>query len=121
MSLEQIAESYRRISDEITHALPADWQRAWVQVEHDDYSCSVACFASGLDTSIEPRFIDMPNSLFKAFRQLRQECRETTNGAWSTATVILEPEKFRIEFGYDPVPIEGELERRRTWKKKYLP
>ncbi len=121
MSLEQIAESYQHIGNEIAHALPADWQRAWVQVEHDDYSCSVACFYSGLDTSIEPRFIDISDRLFEAFRQLRQECRETTNDAWSTATVILEPEKFRIEYGYDPVPIEREVERRRAWKKKYLP
>ena len=121
MSLEQIAESYRHISDEITHALPADWQRAWVQVEHDDYSCSVACFYSGLDTSIEPSYIVMPHSVFSAFGRLRQICRETTNATWSMATFILEREKFRIEYGYDPVPIEEEFERRRAWKKKYLP
>ncbi len=121
MSLEQIYASYQHMGNEIAHALPADWQRAWVLVEHDDYSCSVACFYSSLDTSIEPGYIVMPDSVFKAFSQLRQICRETTNDAWSTATFILEREKFRIEYGYDPVPIEGELERRRAWKKKYLP
>jgi len=52
MSLEQIYASYQHMGNEIAHALPADWQRAWVLVEHDDYSCSVACFYSSLDTSI---------------------------------------------------------------------
>jgi len=121
MSLEQMYASYQHIGNEIAHALPADWQKAWVQVEYDDYSCSVACFYRGLDTSTEPGYIGMPESTFTAFGHLRQICRETTNDAWSTATFILEGEEFKIEYGYDPVPIEGVVERRRAWKKKYLP
>lgn len=121
MSLEDVAASQQRICNVIAQVLPAEWQRAWVQIEHTDESCAVACFYSIPDTALAPRFMSLSDSLFAAVSQLRRECRETSSAVWSIATLILEREKFGIEYGYDPVPIEGEIERRRAWKKKYLP
>ena len=114
-----LATLYQHIGHEISKTLPDDWQTAWVQVEMEEKSWSVDCFYSVVDSSVEPCYTELPNSVNTAFRRLRQVA--STTGEWTTATFILKRDgAFTIEYGYDPVPIEQIYERRLAWKQKYL-
>jgi hypothetical protein len=71
----------------------------------------------------------LPDEAADAFRRLRETETarlELTASAWTTATMTAQREDgvtatFRLDYGYDPVPIEEEMDRRRQWKATYLP
>ena len=55
------------------------------------------------------------------FEQLHGLGTQGSKSVWTNLTFTLERGgKFDVEFGYEPVPIEGEYERRLAWIAKHL-
>ncbi len=119
---KHLAIFYRQIRTAISKTLPDDWQRVWVLVEMEVDTGSLVCYYRGEDGSIKPLMSGVSLEVYSAFRRVRQEMSQaSTPPLWSSLTYILQRNgTFSIDYGYDPVPIEDEEERRHMWEQKYL-
>ena len=115
---KHLTKLYRQIRIAISKTLPDDWQTAWVLVEMEQGTGSLICYYRSEDGSIKPLMSGVSLDAYSAFRRIRHEMHQTPQ--WSSATYILQRNGvFTIEYGYAPVPIENEEERRQAWKQKY--
>ncbi len=118
---KHLAKLYRQTRTAISKTLPDDWQTAWVLVEMEEGTGSLICYYRSEDGSIKPLMSGVSLDAYSAFRRVRHEMSQaSTTPQWSSATYILQRNgAFSIEYGYEPVPIEDEEERRQAWKQKY--
>ncbi len=120
--VDKITKLYRHAGKQIAKIAPKDWQIAWTRVEMEDVTGSVVCFYRSIDYAIKPPIGKLPLDLYNDFRNIWRETRQAKPpNIWSSVTFILQRNgTFTIEYGYEPVPIEDELERLKAWKQKYL-
>jgi hypothetical protein len=120
--LEETGKLYATIGNEVAAALPPAWEKAWLQVEIIPESTAVGAYYIG-GTTKTPAGVKMPRTLFRIFEQLHRLAKQyDSNNVWTNLTFTLDRSgKFDVEYGYDPVPIEGEYERRLAWMAKHLP
>jgi hypothetical protein len=120
--LAKVSALYPKLGNEIASLMPAGWETAWVQVEADDQSASMGVNGFCVtQTDTKPQYVRIPHSIFKIFEDMRKVTKESGHPPFTTVTFILHSDgKFNGEYGYDPVPIEGEYERRLAWEKKWL-
>ena len=111
---------YQEVATELDRALPAGWQSAWVQVEMEDGNGSIACFAK-VPTGPKAMHVKLPVRVFDLFAKMREIARTAADaGAWTNATfMLLHDGTFKVDYGYEPMPIEEQYDRRIAWKKKY--
>lgn len=121
--LDRYAELYPKIAGELAHALPADWSKAWIQVEMDARNGSVIVYYVSHSQPSPPAWITPPLRLYERFRQMNNAARSAGGGAvWTTATFVVERGgAFDVDFGYEPIDIEDEQDRLDAWKARYLP
>jgi len=119
--LERYAEFYEKIARELRRALPSGWTKTWAWSEMSERDGSVVVYY--LDAARTVCWITPPLKLYERFRQLNNAARRTNPAlVWTSCTFALDAEgAFDVDFGYDPIPIEEEDERRAAWKMKYLP
>ena len=117
--LDTLHALHGEAANEIAAALPADWTNVYVHVELDDETQAVAALYRGRNTPA-PTYVKMPDAVFDTFRKMRTVAiRNDPKNAWTTASFVLDNTgKFTIEHGYEPIPIELELARRRAWRDK---
>ena len=119
--LERYAAIYPRIGAELQRALPPGWSTAWACAEIDDLSS--AMFVYYLDAAGAVGWIVPPLRLLEHCAALRDAARSAEpSQPWTTATFVLRSDgTFTVDYGYEPVPIADEVERRARWKAQYLP
>jgi hypothetical protein len=118
--LDKISAFYPAIGNAIAAGLPTGWQKVWVYVEILPGRTSVAAYYTKEDPA-KLEYIRLPRQVFRLFEQLHQGSRADPQTAWTNVTfIMMNTGKFSVEYGYEPVPVEGEVERRRTWERKYL-
>ena len=119
--LDRYPAIYQKIADTLQSELPAGWRKTWAYAEMSVDTASVVVYY--LDGAGKVGWIRPPEALFEQFRELSYAARLADPvHAWTTATFRLEPSgQFKVDFGYDAVPIEDELARRHAWKARYLP
>ena len=117
--LDALQALYSEAADEITAALPPDWTNVYVHVELDEQTQAVAAFYRGRKMTA-PTYVDLPDPVFVTFQKMRSVAiKNDPKGAWTTASFVVDHDgKFTIEYGYEPIPIESELARRRAWRDK---
>jgi hypothetical protein len=119
--LDKISALYPAIGNATAAALPTGWQKVWVYVEILPGRTSVATFYTKEDPA-KLEYMRLPRQVFRLFEQLHQVSQADPQTAWTNVTFIMtNTGKFNVEYGYEPVPVESEVERRRTWERKYLP
>ena len=117
---EETGKLFTAIGNEVASALPPGWEKVWLQVEIIPESTAIGAFFIG-GTTTRPTYIKMPRRLFRMFEQLHGLGTQGSKSVWTNLTFTLERGgKFDVEFGYEPVPIEGEYERRLAWIAKHL-
>lgn len=118
--LDQYSAVYPDIAAGLTPALPPDWRGVWVQVEMTPDNGSIACFLIS-DTAAKPVHVKLPMRVFDCFARMQRIALEIDRKHMgTTATFILRSDgTFNIDYGYDPIPIEGIVDRRIAWKKRY--
>jgi len=119
--LERYAALYEKIARELQRALPAGWTKAWAWSEMSERDGSVVVYY--LDAAQTVGWIEPPLALYDRFRELNNAARRTDPAlVWTSATFTLDVQgAFNVDFGYDPIPIDEEDDRRAAWKIKYLP
>jgi hypothetical protein len=119
--LERYAALYEEIASELQHALEPGWTKTWAWSEMSERDGSVVVYY--LDGAQTIRWITPPLTLYERFRQLNNAARNADpNAVWTSVTFTLDANgAFEVDFGYDPIPIENEAERRTAWKARYLP
>ncbi|MGP6159322.1 MAG: immunity protein YezG family protein [Vulcanimicrobiaceae bacterium] len=118
----EFGKIYSKLGNDVAAALPQGWHKAWVQAEMDTDNGMVACYYATAAQPKPQQLDDMPLSIYKDFRALQDAARrfEPAN-VWTTATFILGSDrKFKVELGYEPIPIEDQYERRIEWENKYF-
>jgi hypothetical protein len=119
--LDRYAELYEEIARELQRALPEGWTKTWAWSEMSANDGSVVVYY--LDAAGTVGWIQPPLALYDRFRELNNAARRTNPAlVWTSATFTLDAHgAFDVDFGYDPIPIEEEADRRAAWKIKYLP
>jgi hypothetical protein len=115
--LESYANSYAEIAARLVPELPAGWSEARVLAEMRGDSGMVVGFAR-LPGSAEPVWLDLPNPVYDAFRAMHDAAQRSGDAAqrWTSAALRLQSDgTFTIAYGYDPVPIDDQLERINAW------
>jgi hypothetical protein len=103
------------------------WQTVWVVTEMSTASAGYYAYYMVPDDPMTVRSLLVSDAVQDAFRRLWESAREDTPASlWTTATLFVtrNPDgqaSFRVDYGYDPVPIEAELARRQAWRTRYLP
>jgi hypothetical protein len=119
--LDRYAALYEKIAQTLQRELPAGWKKAWAYSEMSERDGSVVVYY--LDGAAKVAWIDPPLALYERFRELNNAARLADPGqTWTTATFSLESGgPFNVDFGYQPIPIDGELARDTAWNERYLP
>jgi hypothetical protein len=119
--LDRYAAIYKKLARHLKRALPKGWSKAWIWAEMSERYGSIVVYY--VDDAGKIGWIAPPLALYDRFRELNNAARR--GGlifVWTSATFSLERDgTFSIDFGYDPIPIEEEDERRDAWKLRYLP
>lgn len=117
--LDALQALYSEAAAEIIAALPPDWTNVYVHVELDEQTQAVAAFYRARTTTA-PTYVKLPDPVFVTFQKMRAVAMSNDpKGAWTTASFVLDHNgKFTIDYGYEPIPIEEELTRRRAWRNK---
>ena len=70
----------------------------------------------------EKSYMQLVENLYKAIKDLRLEFKFTGQKLWSNITISIANFKFKIEYGYEELPIDEKLnyERHIIWRNKYL-
>jgi hypothetical protein len=109
--------------------LAVPWMTVWMCVEIDSASVGWFSYYADAGSADVVHSFRLPDEAADAFRRLRETetaLLDITASAWTTATMTARREDgaeatFRLDYSYDPVPIEQEMARRRQWKATYLP
>jgi hypothetical protein len=119
----EFGEIYKKLGNHVAGALPARWQKAWVQAEIDSDNGMVACYYTTAGEATPEQLDELPFTVYKDFRDLQDAARRfDPKHVWTTATFTLQHDgTFKIDLGYEPIPIEAQYERRLDWEKKHLP
>jgi hypothetical protein len=108
-------------------SLAVPWGTVWVVTEMSTTFAAYYAYYAAPDDAMTVRSLSVPDTIQDAFRRLWDAARgETPDSVWTAATLVVtrDPDgqaAFRVDYGYDPVPIETELIRRRAWRAENLP
>jgi len=116
-----VPKTYKRIARELRRALPRGWAKTWAWSEMSERDGSVVVYY--VDAAQKVGWIMPPLALYDRFRELNNAARRADpRFVWTSATFALDADGgFVVDYGYEPIPIEDEDERRIAWKEKYLP
>ncbi len=122
-------QAFQHIVVTVAEILPDDWHTVWLYAEVMEGTGLIRCFVDTADPADGPmprqvRF--EPVRMFEvmeSFRDVWYLAREQDpDRAWTTATLTMRHDgQFRVEYGYEPIPFEGESARLETWAQTYLP
>ena len=70
----------------------------------------------------ETTYMKLVESLYKLIKNLRLEFKYTGQKLWSNVTISIANFKFKVEYGYEELPIDenSNYERHIIWRNKYL-
>jgi len=122
-------KAFQRIAIEVAEILPDDWHTVWLYAEVLEDTGLVRCFVVTADPADGPaprqvRFEpERMLEVMELFRDVWRLAREQgPDRIWTTATLMVRHDgQFSVEYGYEPIPFEGESERLETWTRTYLP
>lgn len=100
--------------------LPAGSGKAWVNCEISNNRVSLVGFYSNNEADTGISNIHIPSGMGLMFARLRDEA--DSKKQWNSATIILESGgEFSMDYSYESFSDSSQLERRKSWKSKYLP
>ncbi len=114
------AELFIQIADTLRRNLPEHWIKAYLQIELEAHSGRSTCF---YQTANEPeyRHIDVQEDVICLFKELHQSMMRRQSQSWNCATYILNPNgRFDIHFEYQDFSSSNALDRRKSWRRKFL-
>jgi hypothetical protein len=120
--LDRYAKSYQAIANALVPELPAGWSEARVLAEMRADNGMVTGFAR-VPNSAGPVWLDVPDSVYDAFREMYAAAVQSGDASqcWTSATMKLRSDgTFKMEYGYDPVPLDDQLDRVEEWSKRNL-
>ena len=70
----------------------------------------------------EKQYSRLADELYSSIKKLRKECIVNNEKAWSNITIIIEKQKYKVEYGYENIyASEEDIEKGHIiWKYKYL-
>lgn len=122
-------QAFQHIAVTVAEILPDDWHTVWLYAEVMEDTGLLRCFVATADPADgpTPRQVRFEHArmfeVMESFRDVWYLAREQgPNRAWTTATLTIRHDgQFRVEYGYAPIPFEGESARLETWEQTYLP
>ncbi len=120
--LEKYTASYETIAQRLVPELPPGWRDACVLAEMRADNGMVVGFAR-VGSSSEPTWLDLPATLYDAFRAMHDAARDGADPAqiWTSASLRLRSDgAFDVNYGYEPVPLDEQTERIDAWTQRSL-
>ena len=70
----------------------------------------------------ENQYLEIVKELYDCIKELKQDFIDTEQDLWTNLTISIENFKFKVEYGYEELPLDEQSSNKRhiVWRYKYL-
>jgi uncharacterized protein (TIGR01741 family) len=132
----KVGPIYQQIAQIVIDMIPEEWSKVYVYGEVTEgaqsnffYYYPIASEEPVYSLKIselfdvdEEEFEQLDDQLYYSLKELWTEFKQSGHEPWSSFTMIIDPERFNIEFGYEDLsaPDTDHFSRSLAWKYHYL-